>query len=94
MKNSIKITFLVFVVQIITVASSFAQCAMCRSAVESTMSNGRNNSAIGLNTGILYLLIAPYLLVCVVGYLWYKTSLKQSKARALLSKQVRQAMSN
>jgi hypothetical protein len=69
---------------------TFSQCAMCRSAVESTMSNGRNNAAVGLNTGIIYLLIAPYLLVAVVGYLWYKTSLKNKEARLALNNQLRQ----
>ena len=71
---------------------SFSQCAMCRSAVESTMSNGRNNAAVGLNTGILYLLLAPYLLVASIGYLWYRTSLKNSRARATLENQLRQVL--
>ncbi len=77
---------------LITNLISFSQCAMCRSAVESTMSNGRNNAAIGLNTGILYLLLAPYILVAALGYFWYKTSIKNSRNRALLENQLRQVL--
>jgi hypothetical protein len=85
----LSITFLLF---LITQIESFSQCAMCRSAVESTMSNGRNHSAVGLNTGILYLLAAPYLLVAGVGYLWYRTSQKNTKARIALESQLRQVL--
>jgi hypothetical protein len=87
-----KIFLITLSIFLITNFSSYSQCAMCRSAVESTMSNGRNNSAVGLNTGILYLLIAPYLLVAIVGYLWYRASLKKSRQRALLNSQLRQAL--
>ncbi len=91
MKNIKRILITVFVILISNIYT-FSQCAMCRSAVESTMSNGRNNSAIGLNTGILYLLLAPYLLVATIGYLWYKTSLKNSRARAVLNNQLRNVL--
>lgn len=36
-----------------------AQCAMCRAVVES----GNAEEAAGLNTGIMYLMVFPYLLV-------------------------------
>ncbi|MEN9959014.1 MAG: hypothetical protein RLZZ474_1258 [Bacteroidota bacterium] len=58
-----------------------AQCAMCRTTVESTISNGRSNIATGLNTGILYLLTAPYLLVGAVAWLWFKQSKQEQKER-------------
>jgi hypothetical protein len=77
---------------LLTQTITFAQCAMCRSAVESTMSNGRNQSAIGLNTGILYLFLAPYILVATVGYLWYRTSMKNSRARVALENQLKQVL--
>ena len=88
-----KTALLTILVFLFTNIVAFSQCAMCRSAVESTMSNGRNNSAVGLNTGILYLLLAPYLLVAAIGYLWYRTSLKNSRARALLNSQLKQVLS-
>lgn len=56
---------------------SFGQCAMCRTTIESSISNGRSNIATGLNTGILYLLSAPYLLVAAIAYFWFKQSKKE-----------------
>ena len=58
-----------------------AQCAMCRTTVESTVSNGRSNIATGLNTGILYLLTAPYLLVGGIAWLWFRQSKQEQKER-------------
>jgi hypothetical protein len=51
-----------------------AQCAMCRTQLETNVSNGNPGIAAGLNTGILYLLSIPDLAAIVLGYLWYKTS--------------------
>jgi hypothetical protein len=56
------------------VANATAQCAMCRSTLENNFSNGDPGIAAGINTGILYLLMLPYLAVIVIGILWYKTS--------------------
>lgn len=58
-----------------------AQCAMCRTTIESTISNGRSNIATGLNTGILYLLTAPYLAVAAVAFLWFRQSKKVQQER-------------
>lgn len=69
-----------------------AQCAMCRTTVESTVSNGRSNIATGLNTGILYLLTAPYLLVGAVAWLWFKQS-KQEQQERIAKWQLRQRVS-
>jgi hypothetical protein len=93
MKNNLvsKVLFISLIL-VITNGEAFSQCAMCRSAVESTMSNGRNMSAVGLNTGILYLFLAPYLLVASVGFLWYRTSLKNSRARVALENQLKQVL--
>ena len=42
-----------------------AQCAMCKASVES--SQGQKNSvAGGLNSGILYLMAVPYLLIAFI----------------------------
>lgn len=61
---------------------ALAQCAMCRTNVESTFSNGRYVNGSGLNTGILYMLSMPYLIAMVVAYLWWRSS-KREKARRL-----------
>lgn len=59
---------------VLTAAESLAQCAMCRTQLENNFSNGNPGIGAGINTGILYLLALPYLIVIVLGYLWYKTS--------------------
>jgi hypothetical protein len=78
MKLSVKIGFLVSLFLLAVPAISFAQCAMCRTQLENNVSNGDIGIAAGINTGILYLLSMPYLIVIVLGYFWYKTSRKNA----------------
>lgn len=66
-----------------TQAASFAQCAMCRASVENNVSNGDTSIGAGLNSGILYLFVMPYLLAAVIGYLWYKSA-KRKKSKLSL----------
>lgn len=49
----------------------FAQCAMCKAALEADIKSG-NVSENGINNGILYLMFIPYLLIAVIGFLMYK----------------------
>jgi hypothetical protein len=81
------------VLYLLTMVNTFAQCAMCRGTVESTMSNGRNHVAVGLNTGILYLFVMPYLLVAVVIFLWIRTSKKEHGRRLAIASRVKGALS-
>lgn len=60
------------------VVNAPAQCAMCRSTLENNFSNGDPGIAAGINTGILYLLVLPYLAIAVLGILWYKTTTKNA----------------
>ncbi len=48
-----------------------AQCAMCKQVVDSGTKNG-STVAKGLNTGILYLLIVPFLAVGTVTIAFLK----------------------
>ena len=57
----------VFSILIINLSS--AQCAMCRAVLES---NGDTATAEGINNGITYLMVIPYILVAIVGYQIYK----------------------
>lgn len=70
-----------------------AQCAMCRGTVESTVSNGRSVVASNLNFGILYLLLAPYLIVASIGYMWYRNSKREHGRRLEIAGRVKRAMS-
>jgi hypothetical protein len=54
-----------------------AQCAMCRATVENNVSNGETSVAAGLNLGIIYLFTMPYLIVAIIGVLWYRYSKKK-----------------
>lgn len=64
---------------------AYSQCAMCRSTVESNVGTGSTDSdsdvGAGLNTGILYLMLIPYVLVGTVGFLWYRSN-RHKKAKA------------
>lgn len=51
-----------------------AQCAMCRASLENNVSNGNIGIAAGINFGILYLFVAPYLVIALIAYFWYRTS--------------------
>jgi len=59
-------------------AEAAAQCVMCKAVAEdSAEANGLGR---GLNTGILYLMAVPYVLLGVFGYLWYRNR-KRAAAR-------------
>ena len=54
-----------------------AQCAMCRAALES---EGNTAKAKGINDGIVYLMVIPYVLVGLVCFAVYKMYQKKIKA--------------
>jgi len=45
---------------------AYSQCAMCKAAAESDLKNNPNSVAQGLNTGILFLMFIPYIIVGVI----------------------------
>ena len=67
---------LIFVFLLFSTLSVEAQCAMCRAVIESDESG---QTAKGINNGIMYLMIFPYLLIAGVGYAIYHTR-KKTKA--------------
>ena len=73
MKRSVKtaLFFIVFGLMIISVKPVKAQCAQCAATVASNAKSG-DTTANGLNKGIIFLLVVPYLAVSAVGYMWYK----------------------
>lgn len=74
-----KFLFLLFSLVFVNFSELVAQCAMCRATVENNVNNGEIGIASSLNFGILYLFAAPYLVVMVIGFLWYRNSKKQNK---------------
>ena len=61
-----------------------AQCAMCRAAVENS------DEANGLNKGILYLLLAPYIIAMSMMFMWWRNKkrtdneIQEQELRSLL----------
>lgn len=68
----ISITFLVPLI-------NWAQCAMCRTQIKNNVSQGETELAAGLNLGILYLFFTPYVMLGVIGFLWYRYSKNNGK---------------
>ena len=74
MKKHIILFSIFFILQsVIFNLQSFAQCAMCKAVVESNMEGNANAVGSGLNTGILYLMAMPYIMVLVGGFFWYRS---------------------
>jgi len=59
---------LVFVLVISNTSYSYSQCAMCKAVVE----NGDVTMAEGINNGITYLMVFPYLLIGVLFFFIYR----------------------
>ncbi|NUO01040.1 MAG: hypothetical protein HUU01_10545 [Saprospiraceae bacterium] len=79
-KNIFKMTGLLALVLVLSLpaAEVQAQCPMCRMSAESNLKNG-GTSGKGLNTGILYMLLTPYLLVGSIGYIWWRNRNKRNE---------------
>ncbi len=58
----------------LNVGQAVAQCAMCRTTIENNVSAGDTSLASGLNLGIMYLFFAPYVVLGVIAFLWYRKS--------------------
>lgn len=75
MKNKIiqylSILTLCLSLNLATTTEVAAQCPMCRMSAENNLKEG-GTAGRGLNNGILYMFAAPYLIVGVVGFIWYK----------------------
>lgn len=68
-----KIIFVLGMLFFVTKAN--AQCAMCKAVVE----NGGQEMAEGINSGITYLMVFPYLLVALLGYVLFRYKKKNQK---------------
>ena len=47
-----------------------AQCVMCKAVVEDSAAEGAVGR--GINQGILYIMVVPYILLGILGYLIFK----------------------
>lgn len=65
---------------LLVVVPAEAQCAMCRAVLE-TEEGGQ--TAKGINNGIVYLMIFPYLLIAIIGIAIYRSRKKARQEKAL-----------
>ncbi|MHA7130039.1 hypothetical protein [Algoriphagus namhaensis] len=82
MKKLLSLILVVVMSSLVTVAVQ-AQCAMCRASVENNVSNGDTSIGAGLNNGILYLFVMPYLMAMVIAFFWYRSA-KRKKSKLSL----------
>lgn len=68
----LKFLFLILLI-FLAVIPAEAQCAMCRAVLESEESG---QTAKGINNGIVYLMIFPYLLIGGIGFAIYRSRKK------------------
>jgi hypothetical protein len=68
-----RIVILFLLVLFIASVPAEAQCAMCRAVLENEEGGG---TAKGINNGIMYLMIFPYLLIGAIGYAIYRSRKK------------------
>jgi len=75
-----EIVFTVFLLLALCFISSdiFAQCAMCKASAESSLESG-SSAAAGINKGVLYLFLAPYLVGGTIAFFWWKAKRKAAE---------------
>ncbi len=81
MKQRVILLICFMVCMVLLTSDVSAQCAMCKISAEEGAKDGNMQSAT-LNSGIMYLLVMPYLAFAVVGYLWYR-NYKRKKAEGV-----------
>jgi len=62
-------TVILVVLILLVSISAEAQCAMCRAVLESEEGQ---TMAKGINNGIVYLMVVPYVLIGGLGYIIYR----------------------
>ncbi|WP_424493113.1 hypothetical protein [Salinimicrobium sp. GXAS 041] len=70
-----KFIFLLLIIMLLPIASE-AQCSMCRAVLETETSQ---NAAKGINDGIMYLMVFPYLLMGGVAYFVWRSFQNKGK---------------
>lgn len=73
----------IFIILSVLANDLLAQCPMCKIAAESNLQNG-GTAGTGLNSGILYMLLMPYLLVATIGIVWYRNRRKNPEEHIVL----------
>ena len=56
-----------------------SQCAVCKTNVENSLKSGGKKTGLGINAGITALLVMPYVMVGLIGVLWYTNGRRKSR---------------
>ena len=67
---------------LIDLPEAVAQCPMCRMSAESNLQNG-GSAGKGLNNGILYMLATPYVLIGLIGYMWWRNRKRDNEQQPI-----------
>jgi hypothetical protein len=70
MKKIIFIFLVAFQFLLLTTTTVSAQCSLCTKTAQQL----GEKPALGLNNGILYLMVMPFALVGFIGFRWYKNN--------------------
>lgn len=80
MRKKINKIYLTCFLALISGLDVLAQCPMCKASVESNLEDGGDKVVgMGLNSGILYLMAIPYIMVAAIGIFWYRAKKRQEK---------------
>jgi hypothetical protein len=71
--------YILTIIIVMSALVSEAQCAMCRATLENNVSQGNPGIAAGINFGILYLLVTPYLAIGCLAVFWWISSKRTAK---------------
>ena len=75
----LKYVFLTMILVGYNFINVFAQCALCKASVESNLKEvSHQHIGAGINSGVIYLMVVPYIIFPIVAYLWYKHSKKNN----------------
>lgn len=72
--------FLLVLILLFAILPADAQCAMCRAVLQNEEGG---HAAKGINNGIMYLMVFPYLLMGGVGYAIYRSRKKAREENRL-----------
>ncbi|MFM7770855.1 MAG: hypothetical protein ACKO8Q_09890 [Bacteroidota bacterium] len=61
-----------FLIFFVTSFAHFGQCAMCKATAESASQSSGSGIAEGLNSGIVYLMVLPYILLLSVLIIFFR----------------------
>ena len=74
MNKAFKIIFLTVLILVVAHVA-FSQCAMCTEVADEASKNG-SSAGDGINKGVLYLFLSPYLIVGTIGFIWWRSRRK------------------